>query len=491
MSRSHKNWWADTPAAGKRAALGGGLLVVALVVTGAAVWASPGAADPFVTVDQQLAASVAENEALREELAAAEASAERARSAAKKAAASPSPTPTPTPTPAPTPTPEPVPDDGGEVSGPDTVVVYRDSPAQPRPAAPSTPAPAPVPAAVTAPAIETLISPNQRYFGMYTTQAPFNFATFDDAAMKAGSRQGMVGYFGGWDEPFRGDAVTRSWERGLVPMLTWESRPIAAQNDVVVEPDYSLPRIIGDPENGVAGAFDDYLRQYARDIVTTGLPLAIRLDHEMNGTWYPWAETKSDGTSLNGNSPGDFVTMWRHVHDIFEAEGANQFVIWTWSPNIVNNLPARNKSVEFLAALYPGDEYVDWVGVSGYLRPRFDKASQTWSYDEGQTWTFDYTFGRTLEQLRQISDKPIILTEIGASEIGAHKVEWVTDLFDAFTRPENADIIGFSWFNLAVTTISNGERVTNDWRIDSRADTRQAFQDGLADPAGNFALIPY
>ena len=50
------------------------------------------------------------------------------------------------------------------------------------------------------------------------------------------------------------------------------------------------------------------------------------------------------GNSLNGNSPGDYVKMWRHVHDIFEAEGANQYVIWVWAPNIVNNLPAWAKS---------------------------------------------------------------------------------------------------------------------------------------------------
>ena len=55
----------------------------------------------------------------------------------------------------------------------------------------------------------------------------------------------------------------------------------------------------------------------------SGLPMAIRLDHEMNGSWYPWGERQCGGNSLNGNGKGDYVKMWRHVHDIFEAEGAN------------------------------------------------------------------------------------------------------------------------------------------------------------------------
>ena len=476
MSSGPRSWWASTPRSARGAALGGAALILALSVTSAAVWASPGGGSRPLTLEEQLAASEAEKAALQAQLDAAEAAAERTPT--------PRPTATPTAAPAPAPTPTPTPDEEAEPDGPDRVIVYRNinSPVQPRPVAPPATPSVPTATPVTAPELDTLLDPAQRHFGMYTTQAPFNFATFDDAALKAGSRQSMVGYFGGWDQTFRGDAVTKAWERGLLPMLTWESRPIAAQNDVVEEPDYSLPRILGDPTNGVPGAFDDYLRQYARDIVATGLPLGIRLNHEMNGIWYPWSETTSNGGSLNGNRPGDYVAVWRHVHDIFEAEGANEFVIWTWAPNIINNLPSRNKSVEFLALLYPGDEYVDWVGISGYLRP---------PYASNQDFTFDYTFGSTLAQLRQIADKPIILAEIGASENGGHKAAWVADVLDAFTRPENSDLIGFSWFNLAVTTISGGERVTNDWRIDSRADSLEAFKTGIADPSANFSLKPY
>jgi len=329
---------------------------------------------------------------------------------------------------------------------------------------------APVVTKPVAPSKAELLNPSTRYFGMYTAQAPFNFATFDDSATKLGHTPNLVGYFSGWDKPFRADAVSRSWDRGMLPMLTWESRPSDAPNNVVDEPDYTLPTII-------AGTHDDYLRQYARDVAALGLPMAIRLDHEMNGIWYPWAEQTSSGASINGNSPGQYAAMWKHVHDIFEAEGANQYVIWVWSPNIINNLPATLQSQSSLAGLYPGDDYVDWLGLSGYDRP---------PYKADNNGTFDYTFGRSLAQLRQLSDKKILLSEVGASELGGHKPAWVTSFFAAFHQPANADLLGFAWFNMAVSTYSDGALITNDWRVDSRRNTLEAFVAGLNDPVNTF-----
>lgn len=330
------------------------------------------------------------------------------------------------------------------------------------------------PAPITAPTKAELLQPASRYYGMYTEQAPFNWATFDATSAKVGVQPNLVGYFSGWDETFRANAVTRAWAQGRLPMMTWESRPIDAGNDSDTAPAYSLPKIIG-------GDFDAYLHQYAKDIVATGLPLAIRLDHEMNGVWYPWSETDGKGDAINGNNPGDYVKMWKHVHDIFQQEGANNLVIWVWAPNIVNNLPASHKVDGFLPSLYPGDDYVDWVGLSGYLRP---------PYKADQDFTFDYTFTPSLNQLRAITKKPIILAEVGASETDGHKAAWVSSFFDAFSKPENADIIGFSWFNLAVTSYVEGVRATNDWRIDSRADTLSAFIAGITRPEDHFTLTP-
>jgi len=73
----------------------------------------------------------------------------------------------------------------------------------------------------------------------------------------------------------------------------------------------------------------------------------------MNGNWYPWSE------QVNGNHPSQFVQAWQHVHDIFTKLGVTN-VTWVWSPNVEygGSIP--------LSELYPGSNYVDWVGIDGY-----------------------------------------------------------------------------------------------------------------------------
>ena len=73
------------------------------------------------------------------------------------------------------------------------------------------------------------------------------------------------------------------------------------------------------------GRHDAYIRSWARDLKRFGNPVFLRFAQEMNGNWYPWAE------DANGNKPGEYARMWRHVHDIFTAEGATN-VKWVWCP---------------------------------------------------------------------------------------------------------------------------------------------------------------
>jgi hypothetical protein len=451
-----RSWWSVSRTRARLTAIAATLLVLALAAVSVVVWTSPDVSPARQTIRvaeevQEAASDAHEREQLMARIDALEAQVDsltQGKADAEQALAE---------------------NDGALQAALKELAVVKSTPRSgDRAPAQSTtspqPAPAPAQAPVTAPSKSELVAPDAMYYGMYTEQAPHNWATLDSTSAKVGALPSLVGYFGGWDEEFRADAVTRAWTRGMLPMLTWESRPIDAQNDVVDEPEYSLPRIID-------GAFDEYLHRYAQSIAQTGLPLAIRLDHEMNGTWYPWSEKDGSGAAINGNRTGDYAAMWRHVHDIFEQEGANQYVIWVWAPNRIDKLPGSLRTPEYLASLYPGDDYVDWIGMSGYLRPPFS---------DGESISFDATFGATLAQLRGVADKPIVLAEVGASEIEGHKPEWVRSFFQGLADPANDDIVGFSWFSLAITTYVQGERATNDWRIDSRADSLAAFREGLA-----------
>ena len=316
---------------------------------------------------------------------------------------------------------------------------------------------------VDVPTKAEVLAQQSRWYGLYTTQSPFNWAEYDQVSQQVGKATNMVGYFQGFDQDFNASAVQRSWTNGRVPMLTWESRPLKTGNDQKYVAGYTNADVSG-------GSFDAYLTKYAQAIRANGQPVVIRLDHEMNGSWYNWAEG-----ATQQNAPGSFVAMWQHVHDVFERAGANDYVIWNWSPTRIDALGnAKYQTLAYLQEYYPGSDYVDWVGMSGYYRK------------SAEAPTFATTFTKTLDQLRQIApDKHILLSEVGATESGAaitdgQKARWITSLFDALADPANSDVIGFAYFSETATTIVDGVRATNDWRLNSRADSLAAFVAGIA-----------
>lgn len=102
-----------------------------------------------------------------------------------------------------------------------------------------------------------------------------------------------------------------------------------------------------------SGSRDAYLRAQAGAVKKFGKPVFIRLDWEMNASWYPqWNAPKVP--------PSAYVAAWRHVYDIFQSAGAaNAAFVWC-----VNTWPGPGGTD--VSAWYPGDAYVDWVGVDGY-----------------------------------------------------------------------------------------------------------------------------
>jgi hypothetical protein len=324
---------------------------------------------------------------------------------------------------------------------------------------PSRPASTPLwPFVVTAPSREEVLNPDTTYFGVFAPEAPFHFAEVDGMAADIEHMPDSVTWFAGWDQDFRPEAADNAWKRGMFPIVSWESRPqvtpMGPESDNAVNSEYQLADI-------VAGTYDEYIRSYAEDVAAYRLPVGLRFDHEMNGIWYPWAE------QVNGNRPGEFVAAWRHVHDIFDEEGATN-AIWIWAPNVVEFPQAQP-----LPELYPGDEYVDFAGLTGYYRKPVP----------GKAATFQNTYGRSLDAVRAAAPgKKILLTEVGATETGGNKVAWVTSFFEQL--PNHPDVVGFTWFQRQVTAIPIGESqpVTNDWRITSSPEATLAFRTGIRDP---------
>lgn len=317
-------------------------------------------------------------------------------------------------------------------SSPDPIALPPSSPGVGGGPAPSV---APPPPDVIVPTRDAVLARTGTRFGVSTPRAPFNDAELDEVTANAGAAPTLIQYFVKWTEPFRPDAARLCYERGAVPVISWE--PWAGESSGTDQEDYSLDSI-------TAGEHDSYIARFAATLRDNRWPVVLRFAHEMNGDWYSWSEKRS------GNSRGDFVEAWRHVHDIFTEVGATN-VVWVWSPNIVRPVPSVD-----LRALYPGDSYVDWVGMVGYA---------------GRESTAAEVFEPTLELIRAFTDLPVLITETGARP-DERQARWTADLFGWLTS--DPSIVGFVWFEY------NKEGSTADWRFGRDPVTREAFRAGLA-----------
>lgn len=112
----------------------------------------------------------------------------------------------------------------------------------------------------------------------------------------------------------------------------------------------------------VEGTLDAYIRQYAQDVKAYARPIFIRpICGEVNGNWWQTC-------SPNANpdlTKADFINAWRHVVQIFREEGVTN-VGWVWNLNTFPASPVSWGIDTDIVSYYPGDEYVDWVGVDHY-----------------------------------------------------------------------------------------------------------------------------
>ncbi|MEV0724186.1 glycosyl hydrolase [Micromonospora purpureochromogenes] len=297
------------------------------------------------------------------------------------------------------------------------------------------------------------------FIGVMTQEGPHDF-TAVNMFTAASKHQPQVMLFGsGWaSDAFDRTPFDRIKNRGMLPMLGWEPWDYRLGEAAIKKglPTREVDRLRNEQtryrlSHIARGDFDSYLRSWAEGIKSLGYPVAIRFAHEMNGYWYPWCEM------VNGNRPGDYVKAWRHVHDLFRAAGATN-VTWVWSPNNI-----WDDSLPKLSTFYPGDAYVDWVGISGYYTTVFTSDYRP----------FDVIFDRVIKEIRALSSKPLVITETGASDAYARKAEWITQTFRLL--PRYKDVIGVIWFEV------NKEREV-DWRIVSSPAVAKAFAKGVADP---------
>ena len=288
--------------------------------------------------------------------------------------------------------------------------------------------------------------------GVYLAMLPWEPGVLDTYTAQVGGAPKTVMLYVDWARPgivggsdFPAASVDAILARGATPLLTWEPWDPAGG---AAQPTFSLAAIAD-------GRHDAYIRAWARQAAADGRPFYLRLAHEMNTTAYPWGTAPGNA---NGNTPAQYVAMWRHVHAIFAAEGATN-VRWVWSPN------TEDATGPSYAQLYPGDAYVDWVGIDGYN----GGSALPW----GGWRTFAEVFDRSYATMTALTAKPLMLAEIGSAEAGGNKGTWITQgfLIDLPARfPRVRQVV---WYN---------ENKETAWRVDSSQNALVAWLQVVASP---------
>jgi Protein kinase domain len=223
-------------------------------------------------------------------------------------------------------------------------------------------------------------------------------ATFTKAA---GASPDLAGYATVWGKPF-GVLFARTLVRhGMTPLIRID--PAGA----------SLPAIAD-------GDDDAYLRTYAVSVRNFRHSIVISFGQDMN----------APGHSLGyGHPPARtfaaawrhfvFIAAWRHIVTLFRHQGVRN-VIWMWA------VSADQPGTSPAASWWPGAAYVTWITIDGdYARP---------------SDTFADVFGRTIEQMRSLALKPMLVSVTSATP-AADQFDKITDMFSGLRRYEVGGLI--------------------------------------------------
>jgi len=206
----------------------------------------------------------------------------------------------------------------------------------------------------------------------------------------------------------------------------------------------------------IKGEYDGQLRAWAEAVASVEAPVFVRFGNEMNGDWSTWCAW------FYGKDADLFHMAWRHVVSVFEAAGAHN-AVHVYNPHD-RSFPGFKWNHPLL--YYPGDDVVDWIGLTGYNNGIAHPGDEWREFVE----IHDPLYAAYLSWWPRM---PLMITEFASNENGGDKAAWIRDCFEALhSRYPRIKIA--VWFDL----------VDGLWQyqLDSSEASLAAFREGLQRP---------
>jgi hypothetical protein len=303
---------------------------------------------------------------------------------------------------------------------------------------------------------DSLRSPDPLLLGAYDDESRSTLQDLLALEDSLGVRFALMQTYTAWgDEPqhrFPYRMAKAIADLGSIPVVTWEPWLTTFENRAHPHLPLRHDRDRAGFESIARGDYDFYIDDWARDAARFGRPLMLRFAHEMNDPYrYPWGP--------HNNEPQQFIAGWRHVVDRFRAAGAHN-VVWVWSPHI---------AYAGFETMWPGDEYVDWVGTGALNYGTVAYWSRWWSFQEifGQHYEFLEGFG-----------KPIMIAEFGSLGVGGDRSEWFRRALSGF-RQQFPAVHALLFFHVDDDTTVTPQTV--DWSFVNEPMVIKAVRESLAD----------
>jgi hypothetical protein len=285
-------------------------------------------------------------------------------------------------------------------------------------------------------------------WGIFQPEAPLDFDALHALEERLGYKFPLLLYYTGVIEGARahprvGRALKNAFADGRIVELTLQIYPARESVSVVFD-------ILN-------GEYDAFLRDYAGVAAEAGGPILFRFGNEMNGDWCAYSALNT------GRDTELFKVLYRYIHGIFREAGAAN-LLWVWNPN-AGSFP----DFKWNDALcyYPGDEFVDIVGLTAY---------NTGTYYPGEDWeSFDALYTALYARYAALFRQPLMITEFASSSVGGDKAEWVRRMF---ARIGDFDRIRAAvWWN-SRDLDANGD-VARPYFLDETVELTEIFRENL------------
>jgi hypothetical protein len=212
---------------------------------------------------------------------------------------------------------------------------------------------------------------------------------------------------------------------GYVPMITLEDHFVNTGSHTRQPNLYSI----------LDGHFDSFFGYWAHQIKEVKGVVLLRILHEFNGDWYPWCTVKND------RNPELVGRAFRYIINIFRQNNVTN-VRFIWCPN---SMSVPQESWNYIMEAYPGDDYVDMIGLDIYNGAGSGKGVSLWRSFRREGIE-NYFLLRELKPGKLLLICETASRERRAGEKGQGKADWIREMSVALKTDMSA-IKLLAWFN--------------------------------------------